>query len=232
MTAHSVRGVAVALVAAGVVGAGAALLSAPSAVRTEDRNGDGRPDVWRVYDRRGQLVERVIDSNFDGRSDILEYYATGALVRRERSRHFDDRIDLVEEFDPRTHEHFRSIVDVDEDGTADLLVLFRAGHPIYAKWAATPPGTAPHAVAGRRGPLDAPEPLANPFAADTTLDSMAVSPPIDAGVAVAVRIPLPVRPSAVDTAPAAAGEVAARGTADPSRALSRLPVPRGPPPAA
>jgi hypothetical protein len=102
-------------------------------VRTDDRNADGRPDVWRQYDDRGQLTEVAIDSNFDGLSDIQEYYDRGVLVRRESDRNFDDEVDLVEEFDAATHEPIRSVVDLDYDGSADLLVLFRDGRPVFAE---------------------------------------------------------------------------------------------------
>jgi hypothetical protein len=105
------------------------------AVRTDDRNGDGRPDVWRTYDRQGRLVDVAIDSNFDGRSDVHEYYVRGELVRRESDRNFDDRIDLVEEFDATSHERVRSVVDSDFDGIADLLVLYQAGRPVFSKYA-------------------------------------------------------------------------------------------------
>ncbi|HEV3060696.1 MAG TPA: hypothetical protein VGY48_20800 [Vicinamibacterales bacterium] len=102
-------------------------------VRTEDRNADGRPDVWRQYDLGGQLAEVAIDTNFDGRSDIQEYYGRGGLVRRESDRNFDDRVDLIEEFDEATHEQIKSVVDLDYDGSADLLVLFRDGRPVFAQ---------------------------------------------------------------------------------------------------
>src|SRR5476651_100432 len=106
------------------------LRSPAGSVRTEDQNGDGRPDIWRVYDRQGQLSEVTVDTNFDGRSDVHEYYERSALVRRESDRDFNGRVDLVEEFEPTTHEHVRSVVDVDFDGTADLLVLFQGGQPV------------------------------------------------------------------------------------------------------
>ena len=102
-------------------------------VRADDRNADGRPDVWRQYDTQGRLTEVAVDSNYDGRSDIQEYYDRGELVRRESDRNFDDRVDLIEEFDRTTHQQIRSVVDVDYDGTADLLVLFRDGQPVYVK---------------------------------------------------------------------------------------------------
>src|SRR6202035_769290 len=68
-------------------------------LRTEDHNGDGRPDIWRRYDNRGQLTEVDVDSNFDGSPDIEEYYERGILVRRESDRNFNGQADLVEEFD-------------------------------------------------------------------------------------------------------------------------------------
>jgi hypothetical protein len=102
-------------------------------LRTEDRNADGRPDVWRRYDQRGQLAEVAIDTNFDGHSDIQEYYDRGGLIRRESDRNFDDRVDLIEEFDQATHERIKSVVDLDYDGSADLLVLFRDGRPVFAE---------------------------------------------------------------------------------------------------
>jgi hypothetical protein len=101
----------------------------------EDRNGDGRPDVWRLYDQWGTLTEVAIDSNFDGRSDVYEYYDQGALVRRESDRNFNGQIDIVEEFEATTHENFRSVIDVDYDGTADLLVFFHGGRVAVSQWA-------------------------------------------------------------------------------------------------
>jgi hypothetical protein len=102
---------------------------------TEDRNGDGRPDVWRTYDREGRLAEVAIDTNFDGRSDVQEHYEAGILVRRESDRNFDDRVDLVQQFDSTTQDQVRAVEDVDFDGTADLLTLFQSGHAVFSKWA-------------------------------------------------------------------------------------------------
>jgi hypothetical protein len=117
-----------------VMGAVLSLWPAALEVRTEDLNRDGRPDVWRVYNRRGQVASVSVDTNFDGRSDVQEYYDGGALVRRESDRDFDDQIDLVQEFDAATRQSVRSVTDVDFDGSADLLVLFEAGRPVSARW--------------------------------------------------------------------------------------------------
>src|SRR5262245_32445383 len=102
---------------------------------TEDRNHDGRPDVWRSYNADGQLVSIALDTNFDGRSDINEFYDNGALIRRELDRDFNSQVDLVQEFDPATRQIVRSISDIDADGVADVLLLFQDGQPVYSKWA-------------------------------------------------------------------------------------------------
>jgi hypothetical protein len=155
----------------------------PSAgyVRTEDHNGDGRPDVWRAYDRHGQLSEVAFDTNFDGRSDVHEYYERGALVRRESDRDFNDRVDLVEEFDPTTRERVRSVEDIDYDGTADLLVLFQGGQPVFRKWAhpagpAVPSvNRARHADVSPRRADDQLAPLEDPFRRDLALRAVHVA---------------------------------------------------------
>jgi len=102
-------------------------------VRTGDQNGDGVPDLWHRYDAKGRLIEIDRDTNFDGSPDIQEYFQSGVLVRREWDRNFNGQTDLVEEFDPSTQAETRSVVDVDYDGTADLLVLFRDGRPVFSK---------------------------------------------------------------------------------------------------
>jgi hypothetical protein len=158
-------------------------------VRTEDRNGDGRPDVWRVYDREGRLREVGIDTNFDGRSDVREYYDGGALIRRESDRNFNDQVDLVEDFDPITHDQIRSVIDLDFDGTADRLELFAGGLAVFSKridssspaFTGTGERRAPSGIAVRTGddPLVS---LFDPFRGDTAL--RAASPGSDGGSAV------------------------------------------------
>src|ERR1700730_5796243 len=98
MKGRSLRPLVGTLWAVACAAAVAASLRPPAgAVRTEDQNGDGRPDVWRVYDRQGQLSEMAVDTNFDGRSDVHEYYEHSELVRRESDRDFNGRVDLVQE---------------------------------------------------------------------------------------------------------------------------------------
>jgi hypothetical protein len=164
-------------------------------IRTADRNGDGRPDLWRIYDSHGQLAEVDVDSNFDGDPDIQEVYERGSLVRRESDRNFNGQTDLVEEFDAETHTATRSVVDVDGDGTADLLVLFRDGRPVFSKRIA---GSAEaSASAANRPPASRVKSgrlfrLADPFESDNAVRRAHTS--CDAGIgaiALAGAAPLP-----------------------------------------
>jgi hypothetical protein len=138
-------------------------------VRTTDQNGDGRPDIWRRYDTRGRLTEVDVDSNFDGSPDIAEFYERGVLVRRETDRNFNGQADLIEEFDAETHSRTRSVVDIDYDGTADLLVLFRDGEAVFAKHAPSPAsGAAAHPPAAR-GNVPRLAQLTDPFESDSAV---------------------------------------------------------------
>jgi hypothetical protein len=151
------------------------LWSSPEIVRTEDQNHDGRPDVWRFYDRQGHLRRVEIDTNFDGRADRREYYRDGVLTRSESDRNFDNRVDLIEEFDLLGRQHVRSVVDANFDGTADLQVLFKDGQPVHSEWAAPPPvaihatDTAIRAPARDSASDDTLTSLDDPFSADAAL---------------------------------------------------------------
>ena len=175
MTTLSGRRIAAILCLIGIAAAGN-LLPNGNVVRTEDRNHDSRPDVWRTYEAHGQLVTSAIDTNFDGRSDVQEYFSHGQLQRRESDRDFDGRVDLVEEFDPATHEHVRSVADVDFDGTADLLILLRGGRPVFSRWTHRAPAfvqestaAAPGVEVNRRTGADGMAPLSDPFRADVAI---------------------------------------------------------------
>ena len=154
--------------------------------------------VWCRYDAHGELVERILDTNGDGRPDVVEYYGHGALLRRDSDRNFNGVTDLVEDFDADTQQPVRSIVDQDYDGKADLLVLFRNGEPVVTERAsaepagarddATVPGSTAWGLVSFRNPfdaspaLDSPAQLARrePWMAGGTADAMLASP---AGVA-------------------------------------------------
>jgi hypothetical protein len=185
MTSPLRRSIVVSVCALACAAVAAAALQSPAEyVRSTDQNSDGQPDIWRTYDRQGRLSHVAVDTNFDGRADVEEYYDRGALVRRESDRDFNDRVDLIQDFDPVTREPLRSVVDVDFDGRADLLVLFRDGQPVYSKWASPATTVAavsstPRAAKARRAPTDHLAPLLDPFAADLSVRAVHVL--VDAG---------------------------------------------------
>ena len=153
-------------------------ISAPAAwMRTEDLNRDGKPDVWRSYTSDGRLASVAVDTNFDGRSDVLEFYDDGALIRRESDRDFNDQIDLVQEFDQATQKIVRSVADVNSDGVGDLLVLFQDGRPVYSKWARAIRPVARDSIATRMSrPVDLPlVSLVDPFSADLAFKAVRVA---------------------------------------------------------
>jgi len=208
-------------------------------VRTEDRNRDGLPDAWRQYDQSGRLTKLALDSNFDGLSDIAEYYdARGTLVRRESDRNFNGQVDLVEEFDPVTHDHARSVVDLDYDGRADLLVLFRDGRPVFSKQApaaGAAPATGDGQDSAARSRLalswagDLLIPLSDPFRSDVTFRGTIASSNAKGSVGLSTSGGLPL-PRSEAAGPTASATALASGDQVPhSSASLTTRAPRGPP---
>jgi hypothetical protein len=58
-------------------------------VEVLDTNGDGKPDIRRVFDKSGHELCRVADLNHDGKPDLYEYFDSGGNVRR-REFCYDD----------------------------------------------------------------------------------------------------------------------------------------------
>lgn len=55
-----------------------------SHVEAVDTNGDGKPDIRRVYDGSGHEICRVTDLSHDGKPDLYEYFdESGGIRRRE-----------------------------------------------------------------------------------------------------------------------------------------------------
>lgn len=207
MKGLSVRWVALLCVVASATVAAVEVWPAAQRFRTQDRNGDGRPDVWRHYDDKGVLTDVAVDSNFDGRADIQEYYERGALVRRESDRNFNGQADLIEEFDADTHNETRSVVDVDYDGTADLLVLFRDGRPVFSKRAC--PKSSQISTPRRPTGRETLAPLSDPFESDLTIRANHVTPgaEVSVGLSTSGGLPRP-RITAIGRLPASARVVA------------------------
>ena len=201
-------------------------------VHVEDRNGDGRPDLWRFYDAAGQLRRTLTDTNFDGASDLDEYYQHGVIARRVVDRNFDQRADRDDEFDLITHERVRSVVDVDFDGSADLLVLFQNGQPVFTKRASDlPPGAThvnvPPSAPGPDGTQGF-APMVDPFRGTAAFHAPRTIAQLDWTVALTSTGGLPVAP--VRAGPPAVAATVGRTNSTSFASTARTPSPsRGPP---
>ncbi len=104
-----------------------------------DTNGDGIPDVRRVYqlsgedrDRHSTLICREVDLNHDGTKDMFRFYnEEGRTMREEEDRNFDGRIDLISYFD--RGEVVRREQDTNADGQVDMRVFYRNRQPYRAE---------------------------------------------------------------------------------------------------
>jgi hypothetical protein len=66
--------------------------------READSNLDGKKDVFRSYDERGNAVSERADSNYDGKLDTFVTFAGGQVVRIERDRDGDGRADEMRHY--------------------------------------------------------------------------------------------------------------------------------------
>jgi hypothetical protein len=64
-----------------------------SHVETLDTNGDGKPDLRRVYDDSKHELCREVDLNHDGKPDLYEYFDSSGSIRR-REFCYDDAGDV------------------------------------------------------------------------------------------------------------------------------------------
>jgi hypothetical protein len=146
----------------------------------------------------------------------------------------------VEEFDAATHERIRSIVDLDYDGTADLLVLFQDGRPVFSKRLTPKPSgnilaDQPQLVAHqpqpvrRSGDVDRLAPLADPFRVDRSISGTNVAPSGRGSVGLSTSGGLPVSSSDAISPVRSSARFMSREVHASSLAYLSARSPRGPP---
>jgi hypothetical protein len=89
-----------------------------------DTNGDGRPDVIKTF-RDHELVQIERDRDYNGQTDLVQEYSHGVLQREVRDDDFDGRPEAVKTFRP---DGTLAIVERDtkERGTIDVVEFYDA----------------------------------------------------------------------------------------------------------
>ena len=62
-----------------------------------DRNYDGKVDLWIIYGNKGTRVTQI-DMNFDGRPDMYSYYQYSQRIKLELDSDYDGKLDQVNEY--------------------------------------------------------------------------------------------------------------------------------------
>ncbi len=86
------------------------------------RSADGRPDQW-VYRISPNEYQLAIDSNGDGKPDVVRTFHDNEIIRVESDRNFNGKVDLVQEYSHGVL--LREIRDDDFDGRPEVVKTFR-----------------------------------------------------------------------------------------------------------
>lgn len=100
--------------------------AAPVLVRKDvDLNNDGKVDVVRMYDDKGDIVEERTDLDFDGRFDDVTIYAAGVLARKEIDLDYDGKPDVKRFYVEGKLGHVEA--DRNGDGKVDTWEYYEGG---------------------------------------------------------------------------------------------------------
>ena len=98
-----------------------------------DLNGDGKPDVWKVYrvteeddSKQRVLVRKDMDLNWDGRLDLRQHLdESGRVVKEEMDLDFDGHVDAVAYYEEG--QLVRKEMDLTFDGRPDVFRYYEGG---------------------------------------------------------------------------------------------------------
>lgn len=100
--------------------------------RISDLNRDGKPDLFEYYDKTGQLRRREADYDDNGIVNAIELYENGKLVRAELDTTNQGRIDTWDTFDPATGKRIKRERDATGDGRVDQWWTYNGDQPTIA----------------------------------------------------------------------------------------------------
>lgn len=90
--------------------------------READSNLDGKKDVFRFYDERGNPVSERADANYDGNLDTFVTFAGGQIVRIERDGDGDGRVDETRHYQQGRLSRLQR--DTNADGEVDTWEVY------------------------------------------------------------------------------------------------------------
>lgn len=98
----------------------------PAIFRKEvDINFDGKIDLIRSFNKKGDLVAERLDHDFDGRIDVVNHFEKGVIIKKEYDTNFDSNVDLWRYFDKGTIA--RKEADLNHDGKVDYWEYYEEG---------------------------------------------------------------------------------------------------------
>jgi len=90
-----------------------------------DLNHDGRKDLWLHYGPDGARTVEEMDLDFDGRIDLVTFWAGGKMQRQELDTDFDGRTDVTRHF--QNDKLIRVERDSNRDGNIDYREFYEGG---------------------------------------------------------------------------------------------------------
>jgi hypothetical protein len=90
-----------------------------------DVNFDGKVDLIRNFNRRGELVTERLDHDFDGRVDVVNHFEKDVVVKKEYDTNFDGNIDVWRYYNKGAIS--RKEADLSHNGQVDYWEYYEDG---------------------------------------------------------------------------------------------------------
>ncbi len=94
-------------------------------IKKEDKNNDGKPDMWIYYDNNNRPVKIESDRNYDGKLDLWISYGEKGRRKTGIDLNFDGRPDMYSYY--QYGQRVKLEMDIDYDGKLDQISDYRDG---------------------------------------------------------------------------------------------------------
>jgi hypothetical protein len=97
-------------------------------IKKEDKNNDGKPDMWLYYDDNNRPVKIESDRDYDGKLDFWITYGEKGQRKTEIDLNFDGRADMYTYY--QYGQRVKLEIDTDYDGKFDQISEYRDGKTV------------------------------------------------------------------------------------------------------